>query len=259
MTNVYAEMIDTLGYHLFYPLVAADYYLKVEPSPSSTYYGSYMSTYFGDAVTWEDAVVLNLAQTVHNADINLVPMVQATAGPGQISGSIVHEGTLRDGIPAEGVQIILINELDEYVRLEYSDEDRQFVFSSLPYGTYTLHAEVASLVMNPEDFTLSEGSEVIDDISMIMTDEEIYFGPSSIEMLADITVSEIYPNPVTSILRMELGSDSPTSVTVRILSQYGQLLRVEEVDLNQERILELNAVSKDENSHEDTKTLIRNY
>lgn len=53
-------MIDTLGYFLFYPLVAANYFLKVEPSPSSVYYGIYMPTYYGDVVTWEDAVMFGL-------------------------------------------------------------------------------------------------------------------------------------------------------------------------------------------------------
>jgi PKD repeat protein len=240
ITNVYAEMIDTLGYYLFYPLAAADYYLKVEPSPTSTYYGGYMPTYFGDVVTWEDAVLVNLAQTIHTADINLVPMNQAPAGPGQISGSIVHEATLRDGIPAAGVQIMLINEMGEYVGLEYSDENGEFSFTSLPYGTYTLHAEVAGLTMHPEDFTLSEGNEVIGDISMIMSDDEIYFGPSSIEEPEDITLGEIYPNPVTNNIRLELGSKNPTSATLRILNQYGQLLKVQTVDLKQGQSIELN-------------------
>lgn len=45
---------------------------------------------------------------------------------------------------------------------------------------------------------------------------------------------------MTSILRLKLGSSIPTDVTVRILNQHGQLIKVQKVDLQQGQILELN-------------------
>ncbi|HSG68182.1 MAG TPA: PKD domain-containing protein [Bacteroidales bacterium] len=240
ITDVYSDFIDTLGYYLFYPLTAADYYVKVEPSPNSSYYGNYMPTYYGDVVTWEDAVMINLSQNIYTADINLAPLNQAAFGPGQISGTIVHGTTLRDNTPAEGVQIMLANEQGEFIGLTYSDEEGKFAFTGLPYGTFTLYAEVVGIGMVPGEFILTQENDMIDNISMIMTDDEIYFGPNSIESLDDITLSEIYPNPVTNTLKLDIGVNNPTSVSVKIVNQVGQVIRTEQISLQQGQTLELN-------------------
>ncbi|RLC07744.1 MAG: hypothetical protein DRI24_24385, partial [Deltaproteobacteria bacterium] len=42
ITDIYSEMIDTLGYYLFYPMAQAEYFVKVEPSPSSSYFSTYI-------------------------------------------------------------------------------------------------------------------------------------------------------------------------------------------------------------------------
>jgi PKD repeat protein len=243
ITNIFSEIMDTLGYYLFYPMVAADYYVKVEPSPSSAYTGQYMPTYYGDAITWSSAVMINVNQNVYTADINLVPMSQGVFGPGSISGSIVHGGTLRANNPAEGIQVMLRNTQDEFVGLAYTDENGIFEFSSLPHGTFTLMAEEVGLSMTPKDFVLSEDQEVIDDISMIMTQDEIYFGPSNIESLGDVTISDIYPNPVNDILKLDIGIQNPTVVSYRIVNQMGQLMQSEQIRLETNQTIELNTSS----------------
>jgi len=239
ITDVYSDFIDTLGYYLFYPLVAADYYVKVEPSPNSAYFNDFMPTYYGDVVTWEDAVLINLDQNIYTADINLVPMNQAAFGPGQIAGTIMHGTTLRDNTPAVDVQIMLANEGGEFVGLAYSDEDGKFAFSDLPTGTYMLYAEVTGITMVPGEFTLTEENTQIADISMIMTDDEIYFGPNSVETLDDITVSEIYPNPVSQVLNLDIGVLNPTAVTVRIVNQLGQEISHQQLSLQHGQTLKI--------------------
>ncbi len=240
ITDVYSDFIDTLGYYLFYPLAAVDYYVKAEPSPNSAYYGSYMPTYYGDAVTWEDAQLINLTQNVYTADINLVPMNQAAAGPGQISGNIVHGATLRSNTPAEGVQIMIANETGEFVGLEYSDEEGLFSFSGISLGTYFLYAEVAGLNMIPGEFILSEDNQSIDDIHMVMTDDEIYFDLTGVETLGDLTVSEVYPNPVHNSFRIDLGSDRLNNINVRVHNQLGQVIQQQEILLDGQESLTIN-------------------
>lgn len=239
ITNVFSEMIDTLGYYQFYPLLAADYYVKVEPSPNSTYFGQYVPTYYGDVTTWDDALLINLTQNIYTADINLVPVNMGMFGPGSMSGTIEHGSTNKAYTPASNIQIMLIDDEGQYVGLEYSDDEGEFEFSGLDYGTYSLHAEVMGAYMEANEFTITEENPAIEDISMILTENEIIFGPSDIETLGDITLSEVYPNPVKGLLKLAIGSTGPTTVSVKIISQLGQEMHLETLQLSQAQILEI--------------------
>ena len=243
ITDVFAEMIDTLGYYIFYPMAAADYYVKVEPSPSSAYFGNYLPTYYGDVVSWSAATIINLTQNLYTADINLVEVDQGVFGPGSISGTIMHEGGNRDNIPAEGVQIMLRNEQGIYVGLAYSDVNGEFEFTSLSEGIYTLMAEVAGINMIPKDYVLSTNNMIVDDVSMIMNQNEIYFSLSSIDDLGDVTVSSIYPNPVSNILNLNIQLEKQSRLTVNILNQLGQIILQDEYLLENSRSLQINTSS----------------
>ncbi|MEN8225976.1 MAG: PKD domain-containing protein, partial [Bacteroidota bacterium] len=240
ITDVFSQVFDSLGYYLFYPMTEADYYVKAEPSPSSAYSGTHMPTYYGDVATWDDAVLINLDEDVFNADINLIPISQPLAGPGAIAGKITYSVTDAGNTPAVDIQIMLANALGEFVGLGYSDEEGIFEFPSLAYGTYTLYAEVTGIDMTPKDFTLSEGNAAINDISMIMNDEEIYFGPQSIKSLYIDNISNIYPNPIVNGLKMDVGVKNPTTLTVKIYNQMGQTLILEQFQLSNSKTIEIN-------------------
>lgn len=240
ITEVYSEMIDTLGYYVFYPLLAADYYAKAEPAPSSSYFGQFVPTYYGDVVSWSDAVLLNLTQNIYTADINLVPVSVGVYGPGSISGTIMMEGDDKGQTPAVDVQLMLRNEAGDYVGLAYSDENGNFEFLSLSHGTFTLMAEVMGVDMIPRDYVLSADNETIEDVSLIMNEDEIYFGPSGIETLGSISVGEIYPNPVNNELKINISVVDQTSLTVNIVNQLGQAIVHKEQVLNNDEIIILN-------------------
>jgi len=81
-TEVYSQLLDTLGYYLFFPLTEAEFYTKAEPTPNSAYYDDFLPTYYGDATHWEDAEMISLNQNVFNADINLVHITQLSCPSG---------------------------------------------------------------------------------------------------------------------------------------------------------------------------------
>lgn len=240
ITDVYSEMIDTLGYYQFYPLTAADYYTKAEPSPNSAFFGQYMPTYYGDVVTWDDAVLIPLSQNIYTADINLVPVAQGILGPGAIAGTVVHGSVLRNNEPAVGIQIMLKNEQGNFVGLAYTDQDGVFEFTSLPYGTFTLMAEEMGIAMTPEDFVISEDQASIEDIAIIMTEDEFYFGPSGIQPPYGIVVSNIYPNPVKSSLKIHLSAEKTTWISYRVINQAGQTILSGQAQLEREKLLDVN-------------------
>ncbi|MCK4569139.1 MAG: T9SS type A sorting domain-containing protein [Bacteroidales bacterium] len=233
-------MIDTLGYYLFYPMTEADFYVKVEPSPSSVYFSTHMPTYYGDVAHWDDAVLIDLYENIYTADINLIPITDAVSGPGAIAGEITHGSTNKANTPAVDVQIMLANEQGEFVGLVYSDEEGKFEFDALAYGTYTLFAEVIEIDMTPKDFTLTEENAEVNDVSMIMTDDEIYFGTYGIESIYIGNVSDVYPNPVTDKLKLDIGIISPTTITTKIYNQMGQTLVMEQFIMGNTQTIQVN-------------------
>ncbi|RLD82385.1 MAG: hypothetical protein DRJ15_01690 [Bacteroidetes bacterium] len=240
ITDVYSEMIDTLGYYLFYPMAEAGYYVKAEPSPSSSYFSTYMPTYYGDVASWADAILINLDDNLYTADINLIPVVQTVSGPGMIAGNITHGTAEKANTPAVDVQIMLANEQGEFVGLTYSDDEGKFEFTSLPIETYALFAEVTGINMTPKDFSLTDNTPEINDISMIMNSEEIYFGPNGIESIYIDDVSNVYPNPISNKLKLDIGIKNPTKITVKIYNQMGQLLIMDQFSMGSTQTLEVN-------------------
>jgi PKD repeat protein len=243
ITDVFSEMIDTLGYYLFYPMAEAGYYVKVEPSPSSSYFSTHMPTYYGDVANWADAILIDLDDNVYTADINLIPIVQTISGPGIIAGNITHGTADKANTPAVDVQIMLANEQGEFVGLTYSDDEGKFEFTSLSIGTYALFAEVMGINMTPKDFILTDNTPEISDISMIMSTEEIYFGPNGIESIYIDNVSNVYPNPVMNKIRMDIDILKPSTIKINIYNQMGQKLIMEQFNIGNSQTIEVNTSS----------------
>jgi len=240
IAETFTATFDTLGYYMFYPMVSADYYVKAEPTQNSSFFGYYMPTYFGNTATWDEAVMISLNQNVYTADINLIPISQNPGGDGQIAGTIMQENQDFSGVPAEGVQFMLSDDAGEFVGLTYSNEYGYFNFSNLAFGTYQLYAEVTGLQMVPGTFILSEENSMISNINMIMTETEIYFGPTGIEAPDNVAVGRIYPNPVRDKLRFNISLVDPTEITIRILGQLGQTLQQETMLVRENQTIELN-------------------
>lgn len=239
ITEVHSQMVDSLGYYLFYPFAEGDYYTKVEPSPTSVYFGTHLPTYYGDVIHWEDAVLISLNQDIFNADINLVEMTAAAPGSGIIKGHIVYQGGNRDNTPASDIQIMLANQQGEYVGIYYSDEEGYFEFTGLANGTYTLFAEIVGKSMVPSEFTLSDESPVIEDIVMIINSTNVVFGIDDVHSKYIDKISDIYPNPVSSKLKIDVGLKEATQIECNILSLTGQTMSSQLFDLSHSATIEL--------------------
>lgn len=109
VVDIFADLIDTLGYYNFPSLTFGEYRIKAEPAFGSEFEGEYLPTYYGDVVHWADAQVINLTQNVFNADIHLVAAtLNNSNGPGTISGFIYQAGETKSGssaVPASDIQI----------------------------------------------------------------------------------------------------------------------------------------------------------
>jgi len=242
ITNVYSQMIDTMGYYLFYPFDEGFYYTKAEPSPGSAYFANYLPTFSGDVVHWEDAVLINLNQNIFTADINLVGMTQSNYGVGLIEGQIMYQGGSRDNTPAENIQIMLANNEGQYVGMIYSDEEGIFEFESLSNGTYTLYAEIMGKSIIPKNFIVSDECPVVEDILMVITETGITFGIDDVQSKYIENISDIYPNPVSNTLKIDIVLKESSQIECNIISLTGQILNHQSFDLYQNNTIELKTV-----------------
>ncbi|MCD4772453.1 MAG: PKD domain-containing protein [Bacteroidales bacterium] len=239
ISDVYSQMIDTLGYYLFYPFDEGFYYTKVEPTPGSAYFSDYLPTFYGDVVHWEDAVLISLNENIFNADINLVGMAQSNPGTGLIKGQIMYQGGSRDNTPANNIQIMLANNEGQYVGMIYSNEDGIFEFESLSNGTYTLYAEIMGKSIIPKNFVLSNENPVVEDILMIITETGITFGIDDVQSKYIENISDIYPNPVISTLKIDIVLKESSQIECNIISLTGQYLNRQIFDLSYSNTIEL--------------------
>ena len=239
ITDVFSQMIDTLGYYLFYPFDEGYYYTKVEPSPGSAYFSDYLPTFYGDVVHWEDAELISLNENIFTADINLVGITQNAQGSGLIKGQIMYQGGNRDNTPAEDIQIMLTNNEGQYVGIIYSDEDGIFEFENLPNGTYTLYAEIMGKSIIPKNFVISDENSVVEDILMVITETGITFGIDDVQSKYIENISDIYPNPVSSTLKIDIVLKESSQIECNIINLTGQYMNRQSFDLYQNNTIEL--------------------
>ena len=239
ITNIYSQIVDSLGYYLFYPFLAGNYYIKVEPSPNSSFSGEYLPTYYGDAIHWEDAEMINLNQNIFTADIHLIEMALSSSGTGGMNGHIVYETNGMSNVPANDIQIMLANQDGEYVGIKYSNIAGSFEFENLPNGTYTLYAEVMGKSIVPNNFSISDENPVVTDILMVINETNIVFGVEDIQSKYIDKISDIFPNPVNSSLKIGIVLKEPSQVDFNIFNLTGQIMSSKTVDLFQSETIEL--------------------
>lgn len=229
VVDVFAEMVGEQGYFEFSGMPAADYIIKSEPSPNSVYYGSYLPTYYGDVLHWEDASVIHLTQSTDSLDIHLFPVNNSQQGPGSVSGQI----TLGDGFtPAANIPVILESVTSGFSALNFTGTDGGFTFTNLAFDTYELFAEIPGKSILPMTVTLDETNTALTGIAMVILEEEIIFvGMEEHELFSYL--SPVFPNPASEWIGITYTLKEPVNATCSILDHSGKMISATERSLEQ--------------------------
>jgi PKD repeat protein len=215
--------LDSSGFYSFpnVPMYNSRvYYIQAELTEGSAHYGEYLPTYHQSALNWESAdPVLPLMNWP--ADIFMIPGTLLNSGNGTITGTVNNLGAR--GM-MEDVEVVLMDgQMNPYYYIR-SDEQGNFSFDNLPYGTYILHAEIMGIHTNQATVILTEGQpEVSVEIQVAGGEANVVFGiheqKSAIEKVGDI-----YPNPVNSNSMIEISMKEPTMVELSTYNQLGQIV-----------------------------------
>jgi hypothetical protein len=215
VVDVYADMVGEEGWYEFTGLAPAGYIIKAEPSVNSQYYGTYLPTYYGDVLHWEDATVLNLAGNTDGVHIHLIAEVSAPTGPGSISGTISNSSRTAD------VPIFLKTTNPDAVVMTLSGADGAYGFNNLAYGTYEIFAEIPGKSITPMVIVLSEANPSVPGANMLVLENEIVFlGIDESEVFE--TAPYFYPNPVSEMINLVFNMKKPAQVKVDITDISGR-------------------------------------
>jgi len=208
------------GDYTFTNVSNGDYLVKAALIPGSEYYWDYLPTYYGDVELWSDATFVTVAgNSFQNVAIDLIAGTNS-GGPGFISGLIADgAGKLQTEGLAE-IEVLLYNELSQPIGYTYSDEDGNYTFDNLAYGTYWITADHYGYDFNMRQVILNEDQETVINADVQLGAEDVI---SSIGITAEeIANISVYPTLVHSDLH--ISNESYESYFYTIIDINGQSL-----------------------------------
>lgn len=217
--------IDTLGYYYFFQVPEGQYCVKAQPSSHSKYYGSWTPTYFGDQVFWEDATFFDHNHENWEYDIYLVEGLGAIDGDGMIAGQVMNGSSMGfANNNLEGVDVYLLDENDDPLLSQYTDEEGNFNFDELGLGTYWMCHEITGMPKTKVKIELSESHQEYTDIIIDLTTGDIILDiPEWVNQLNN-NVSMPFPNPASSQLSVAVNADSPTDLIFDVIDLNGRYI-----------------------------------
>ncbi|MFK5854633.1 MAG: T9SS type A sorting domain-containing protein [Bacteroidota bacterium] len=231
--------IDEIGYYFFYPLVAGNYYVKIDAVENSTSYNDFIPTYYGNVYHWENSQPVNLQSNIYNADIEMIPLAASNIGAGRISGNVYFEDTDVSSTPANDIQFLLLNANEECIAFNHSNNQGYFSFTQLENGTYKILCEIFGKKMDPMTFVINNSNQYIDNIIFYISNDEIVLGidddlPENISSL-----SNVFPSPAKNVVKFYIETKEPTSLSTIIINYMGQnVLSSTVVTKNEKQLIE---------------------
>lgn len=193
------------GYYWFTDLLEGEYMVKVGLTASSGSYHEYFPTYFGDKVDWSAGLVINLDEDQFENHIHLTPVAELPSGQGIINGYVTCEGFDPSGI-GESVTVILSESTGQPLKFTHPDAGGFYEFNGLPYGDYTVTADLAGRYSTFQAVSLTPSSPFISLVE-ITVNEMAYFGIDEPEAPA-IVIGHPFPNPANDHVTFKLQSQN---------------------------------------------------
>ncbi len=207
------SIVDSSGIYYFTMVPQGNYLIYAIPFTPS----GYLPTYYGDVTGWENATVVSLGQPNNPYTINLVPATVFNPGNGTING-MINPGNTKS-ILVDKITMILRNEQGQAISFSQVDKDGEFDFTSLGYGVYFLHAELAGCTSDNVRIVITADDPAVE-VNLTFSGSEI-LGTSEPEQMFGTCL--VYPNPVKSEVHLTLTTQEASPVTIEILNIMGQI------------------------------------
>ncbi|MCF6171763.1 MAG: PKD domain-containing protein [Bacteroidales bacterium] len=222
LIDVATTSVDSNGYYQFdnVGLENCIYFVQAELTDGSDHYGDYVPTYHVDALTWEDSWPVFPFPMGWSYDIYLQPSQGINAGDGSIAGTVSGEAK-RELMP--NVEILLLNQDNTPISYLRTDENGEFAFPELEFGTYIVYTEIVGIKTTPVTVVLGESNPDAQ-LDIVVANGEALLGLGEVSSKYIDEVSAVYPNPVTANTAVEVGMKETGDVQLSVLNQFGQLV-----------------------------------
>lgn len=224
LTAVDTFVSDSNNFGFFFFVAPnGDYRIKASLNQGSSQYASYMPTYYGDELFWQNAIVVN-QNTFPFAQINLIAG-NNPGGPGFVGGLVSQGANKAEGDPLSGMHVIVTNDQGDAVMHTSTDEDGEYELSNLAYGTYHIWIEMWGRNLEYHSITIAPGSEIHNNVDFEVTDENVTAsGTTGIDDLLDPVSLQIFPNPLSGEqdLNVRLSLKQSAEVNFSLQNMVGQ-------------------------------------
>ena len=193
-----ANIVNNGGFN-FTQLNSGKYILYAIPDiyAASRYY----PTYYVNKLHWEDANLIDLNSNIGGLSLKMVSIRSRDKGTGKISGTIIgsaekstsngsNVNSLLSGI---STQVDLYSPSGEILAMCMTDNNNNFSFDELPFGTYVLKIELLNLTDNATTVTLSPDMPEVNNIQL---HPENTTGISEIKQQAELIIRNIDENNI---------------------------------------------------------------
>lgn len=223
LINIETTQIVDNGYYIFdgVGLENCLYFVQAELTDQSSYFGDYLPTYHLDALTWQEAYPIFPFPTGWTTnDVYMVSASSSNSGSGNITGTVVEEGSR--GLITD-VEILLYDQNNNPIIYRRTNDQGIFDFSQLAFGTYTVYTEIVGIETIPFEVTLSEQNNHAS-VNIIVSNGQAVLGIDEINSAFIESIDDVFPNPVTDKSAFNISLKEPSNLNIEILNHFGQSL-----------------------------------
>jgi hypothetical protein len=173
----------------------------------------------------------------------MISLPTPVIGSGSVLGNVFNNGLKStNGVPLAGAELILTDENDSPLAVNYSAANGQFSFSNLPYGNYKLHLEVAGVNYQAYAFTLSADNPSVNNITVTISSTGAIITAIENDVQKNVsTISQIYPNPATTDAYLDIKNTKADRIQISIYETTGNRISSNEYKVNGSQRINLNS------------------
>ncbi|WP_109830093.1 T9SS type A sorting domain-containing protein [Reichenbachiella versicolor] len=191
---------------------------------------AFIPTYFVNGIGWQDAYEIDLTGSAEDIKITLIRSQNEIEGQGKLAGRIILTD-LTNINDTEAVVILKDRQSQRAVKWTVSNQDHDFSFDELPFGSYQVTLEMPSHSVT-KNFDITESQQSIEDIQLkpsdvLGVDETI------------LTTMEVYPTVITDRLFISNSGYAGEQFELELVNILGNTTLKEKLRLNRQETVSL--------------------
>lgn len=229
------QLHQQYGNYWFFDILEGDYVIEIQLTENSQRFSDFFPTYYQNQLIWTEANRIHLFDSSqYKANIYLKTTFPVSYGIGSISGNVswgIATMAFNNRNDFNNINILLYNQENQAMYFTKTDEDGNFSFQNINYGTYKIIAESAGLYTIPVIVTINETEPSI--YRQLYLFKNNVLGNEEIESPERFEIKKIFPNPAKEFFIIEIETSiTDADFSIEILDITGRSLSIENIHLH---------------------------